>query len=120
MDPIRVLLADMLPIARIAVRQSLSSCAEVHIVADAAIGGMELLVHVRRATPDLVLIGVEQNGLPPICSHLLAEFPYLKILGIDAEGCCHSVYENVPCARRVTAQRSGRTSDAVIQVMATS
>ena len=63
MDPIRVLLADMSPIARIAVRQSLSACAQVDIVADAAIAGMELLVHVRRATPDLVLIGVDQDGL---------------------------------------------------------
>jgi len=118
MDPIRVMLAEMVPVARIAVRQSLAACEQVDIVADAAIAGVELLVHVRRLTPDVVLLGVGSDGMPPICSHLLAEFPHLKILGVDDEGCCHSVYENVPCARRVTAVDSQRTSDAVLQVLA--
>ena len=95
MDRIRVLPArlpgmilDML--ARVAVDQS-----DLEIIEEIG-DGVELLVAVGQTHADVVVLGLRDSELPGICSHLLSEYPDLKILGVTADGRRGFLYELRP------------------------
>ena len=114
---LRVVLAEMPPGARVAVRESLSHEDGLRVVADAALSGLDLLVSVRETAADLVILGVCDVDIPPVCTHLLAEFPHVKIFGVDPDGHCHSIFEMRPCARRVSSAASNRLGEAIVRIV---
>jgi hypothetical protein len=55
-------------------------------------------VTVGRIHPDVVILGLKGAHFPGISSHLLAEYPRLKILGLTPDGSEASVCEYEPRA----------------------
>jgi hypothetical protein len=51
-----------------------------------AVDGRGLEVLERAALADVVLFGLEDEELPGEASHVLAAYPAVKIVGVDAEG----------------------------------
>ena len=58
--------------------------------------GVELLLVTDQTQPDVIILGVEDSELPGICSHLLDEFPYVKLLAVTADAQHLSVYDLRP------------------------
>ena len=47
--------------------------------------GLELLVTVGQIHPDVIILGLEGSRFPGISSHLVAEYPRVKILGLTPD-----------------------------------
>ena len=55
-------------------------------VIDEIAGGVHLLMAAGRNCADVVVLGLEDGSLPGISSHLLSEYPHLKIFAVAADG----------------------------------
>jgi hypothetical protein len=78
---IAVLLAD-LPAVLVALIRQMIDVQEAMWVIGEAYGPVEILVNAERA--DVVVLGVPQvEPLPPVCTHLLTEYPRLRILALS-------------------------------------
>ncbi len=98
MEPIRVLLADMPPTLREKFKQVIANQPDMQAVGDVATS-FELLLATGKTQADVVIVGLQESSLPGICSHLLNEFPHVKILGVNADTGTAFLYE--VCARMV-------------------
>jgi DNA-binding NarL/FixJ family response regulator len=91
-EPIRVLLADMPPPLREEFKQAIVAQPDMEAVGDVS-ASFELLVATGRTQADVVIIGLEDSELPGVCSHLLNEYPHVKILGVSADAQRALLYE---------------------------
>ncbi len=57
---------------------------------------MALLLAARQTQAEVVIVGLENSELPGICSHLLSEYPHIKVLGVTADGRRAFLYELRP------------------------
>lgn len=82
----RVLLAVTPQLFRDALRACLEQSTDVEVVGEVA-NPLELLVAVGDCEADLVIQSWPDDGrMPAICSHLFAEYPDLRIVGITKAG----------------------------------
>jgi DNA-binding NarL/FixJ family response regulator len=79
-EPIRVLLAGP-PTLQDAFGRALVEANDIEVAA-AAPDPIELLLATARTRADVVVIGMKGDELPGVVSHLLAEYPHLKVLGV--------------------------------------
>lgn len=85
MKCIRMLLSGIAPLQNAAVKQAILDQDDMEIV-DEVGEGMELLIATARARPDVIVLGFRGSEPPGICSHLLNEYPHIKVLGLAADG----------------------------------
>lgn len=85
MKKIRILLANRPPVILEVMRGMVQRQEDMEVVGviQDPIG---LLVAVREMEADAVILMLEDNEEPGLCSHLLAEYPNLTILGLAADG----------------------------------
>jgi chemotaxis response regulator CheB len=83
---IRVLLVAIPPMLVDGLRQIVAEQPDVEVVGDFADYGVELLVAVGQTRADVVILGVSTSELPGVCSHLLGEYPRVKVLALTADG----------------------------------
>ena len=57
---------------------------------------VDLLVAVRQTGADVVVVGMQDDRLPGVASHLLKEYPQLKILAVSSDGRSAFLYELRP------------------------
>jgi hypothetical protein len=78
---IAILLADLPALLATLIRQVIDVQGSMWVIGE-VFGPVELLVSAARA--DVVVLGVPQaEPLPPICTHLLTEYPHLCILALS-------------------------------------
>jgi DNA-binding NarL/FixJ family response regulator len=80
---IRVLLAVPLAISH-AFGQILAGTDDIEIVGTAT-EGIEILLTTGASRADVVVIVMEGDTVPGICTHLLAEYPHVKVLGVTGD-----------------------------------
>ena len=94
---IRVLLASMPRMLRDVFKLLIVEQPDMEVVGELG-NGVELLLATSQIQPDIVIMGVEGSELPGIGSHLLNEFPHVKLLGVTADAQHLSLYELRPHA----------------------
>jgi DNA-binding NarL/FixJ family response regulator len=92
--PIRVLLADLPQPLRRQLERGLARNADLTV---SSVGDhLEVLLAVGKARADVVVLWMPGGGLPGIATHLVEEYPHLRILTIRAEARRARVYELLP------------------------
>src|SRR5262249_40149667 len=92
LEPIRILLADLPPLLREKLKQAIANQPDMQVVGDVT-SSFELLLATGETQADVVIIGLEESKLPGVCSHLLSEYPDVKIRGVDAGTSTAFLYE---------------------------
>jgi DNA-binding NarL/FixJ family response regulator len=82
-DRIRVLPARLPDMMLDALKRVEEAEPDIEVVEETGVG-VDLLVAAGQTRTDIVVMGLAGSAFPGICSHLLAEYPHLKILGISA------------------------------------
>jgi DNA-binding NarL/FixJ family response regulator len=91
---IRVLVAAP-PAVRSVLGELLTGADDITIVRT-AVGAVEILLAVGEANVDLVLVLLEGDTVPGIATHLLAEYPLVKILAVTGDTRHAVLYEMHP------------------------
>jgi hypothetical protein len=89
--PIRVVLADLPEPLRDGLERDLGQ--NTHLTVTIVGDHLELLLAVGEAQADVVVLGMQQGDLPGIATHLVEEYPHLRILTIRADARRVRVYE---------------------------
>ena len=95
MAPIRILLAQLQGMLRDVVLQLLDGQADMTVVGDME-DPIDTLLAAERTHADVVVLGMEDDELPGVASHLLDEYPYLKVLAVTPDGRRAFLYELRP------------------------
>jgi DNA-binding NarL/FixJ family response regulator len=82
--PIRVLLADLPQVVHNAVHYALSR--QLDMIVTSVSNNMEILLAAGETQADVVVLVMKNARLPGIATHLLQEYPNLKILAVSANG----------------------------------
>jgi DNA-binding NarL/FixJ family response regulator len=82
--PILVLLAMLPPMVRDALKEVVADQADMRVVGEVN-DPVAVLLAVGRTQADVVVLGMQDTELPGIASHLLDQYPHLKILAISPE-----------------------------------
>jgi DNA-binding NarL/FixJ family response regulator len=91
---IRVLLAVPSSL-RNALHPVLSDADDIE-VATTAVDALEILLAAGALPADVVVIVIEDEAIPGIATHLLAEYPHLRVLGVTGDGQRAALYELEP------------------------
>jgi hypothetical protein len=92
--PIRVLLAELPQTLQYALDRDLSQHANLAVT---SVGDhLEVLLAVGERGADVVILGIQDRDLPGIATHLIDEYPHLRILAVRAHGQRVQVYELLP------------------------
>ena len=94
MQPIRILLTAIPRMLAEVVRQVVAEQTDMVVVGEVT-GGMDLLLAAGLTGADLVILGLEDSQLPGVCSHLVGEYPQIKVLGLIQKA---FLYESGPQA----------------------
>ena len=95
MDQIRVLLAEMPRILRDVFKQVVADQSDMDVVGE-LFDPFGLLLAAGQTRADVVILGLHNSEFPGICSHLLSEYPHIKILGVTEDGRRACLYELRP------------------------
>jgi DNA-binding NarL/FixJ family response regulator len=101
MRKIRVMLASRPKMISDVIRNIVERQADMLMVGD-VIDPIRLLFAVKDTPVDVVIVTpLEVNGEPKICSHLLAEYPQLKIIVLMAGGKAAFLYKSGSRKKRI-------------------
>lgn len=95
LQPIRVVTAELPRILNDIIGNVLESAGDIHVIAQAA-SQADLLDMARRLHPDVIIMGVDDVGLPRFGWDLYVSDPHLRVLGVVGEGRQTFVYELRP------------------------
>jgi hypothetical protein len=85
-DKIRVFFAGSRAARLLWLRKLIEAQHDMSVVRDEDLAPLELLLAVREARPDVVILGLTETGAEPgICSNLLAEYPRLLVLALSQQ-----------------------------------
>ncbi len=112
MDQIRVLLAEMPQMLRDAFTQLVAGQPDMELVGDLA-DPLGLLLAVGQTRTDAVIVGLHDSEFPGICSHLLSEYPHIKVVGVTADGRNACLYELRPQMRPIGEASPRGVLDAI-------
>ena len=90
-----MLLAEMPRMMRDVFKQVVEDQSDMEVVGDLT-DPVELLLAAGQRQADVVVLGLNDADFPGICSHLLSEYPHLKLLGVTADGRRAFLYELRP------------------------
>ena len=94
-QPVRILLVAIPPMLEDVVRQVVAEQTDMEIVGEVA-GGVDVLLDAGQTGAELVIVVLGDSELPGVCSHLLDEYPHIKVLGLTRDGRSAFVYESRP------------------------
>lgn len=97
MKTIKVLLANRPRMMREVVKEIIEQQSDMEVVGE-VLDPLDILVAVRGTEADAVILGLRGSEEPGLCSHLIAEYPNLTILGLASEG--KSAFVEQLCPRR--------------------
>lgn len=95
MAPILILLLKLPSVVRDSLKEVLADQADMQVV-DELSDPVEVLLAAGRADADVIILGMEDAKLPGVASHLLDQYPHLKILAISIDGRHLFLYELRP------------------------
>lgn len=95
MNQIRVLLAEMPQMLRDAFTQLVAGQPDMRLVGNLA-DPLGLLLAAGQTRTDAIIMGLRDSEFPGICSHLLGEYPHIKVVGITRDGRRAFLYELRP------------------------
>lgn len=95
MQPIRVVTGELPRILSDIIGTVLESAGDIRVVGE-AVNHAELLELTRSLRPDVVIMGLDESGLPGFGWDLYAGDPLLRVLGVMGEGRQTFVYELRP------------------------
>ena len=72
------------PMVRAALKEVVADQADMRVVGEVS-DPVAVLLAVGRTQADVVVLGMQDTELPGIASHLLDQYPHLKILAISSE-----------------------------------
>jgi DNA-binding NarL/FixJ family response regulator len=81
--PIRVILADLPEPLRDGLERDLGQ--DIDLTVTSVGDHLELLLAVGEAQADVVILGMQEGDLPGIATHLVEEYPHLRILTVHAD-----------------------------------
>lgn len=105
----RVLLSIELQLLNDLLKSLLSAEPDVEIVGE-VVDPADLLVATGQAEADVVIQRWPSNEMPGICSHLLAAYPDLTVIGLSTEGEC-----NFACRRPIVVNHLGPPGISSVQ-----
>lgn len=97
MKKIRLLLGNRPRLMREIIRGMIDRQEDMEVVGE-ILDPVDLLVAVRETEADAVILALRGSEEPGLCSHLLAEYPNLTIIGLSSEG--KSAFVEQLCPRR--------------------
>ena len=80
-----ILLANRPRLRREIVRKIIERQSDMDILGE-VLNPIDLLVTVGETKADVVIVALENSKRPALCTHLLAEYPNLTILGLSSKG----------------------------------
>lgn len=92
MKPIRVLLVAIPPMLAELVSQIVAEQPDMEVVGEVT-GGVDSLVAVGWSDANVVILALENSEPPGLSSHLLAEYPHIKVLALGRDGQRAFLYE---------------------------
>jgi DNA-binding NarL/FixJ family response regulator len=95
LQPIRVVTGELPRILSDIIGTVLESAGDIRVVGE-AVNHAELLELTRSLRPDVVIMGLDESGLPGFGWDLYAGDPLLRVLGVMGEGRQTFVYELRP------------------------
>lgn len=95
MGRIRILLAELPQMLSDLLKQAAARRPDMEIVGEFT-DGMSLLLAADETHADAVVLGLHDGELPGICSHLLSEYPRIKLFAVAADGGHAMLYELRP------------------------
>ncbi len=95
MDRIRVLVAEMPRMLRDLFKHVVAEQTDMDLVGE-LLDPLGLLLAAGQTHADVVILGLHNSEFPGICSHLLGEYPHIKILGVTEDGRRAYLYELRP------------------------
>ena len=95
MERIRVLLGEIPRDLGDNFKRAVTDQPDMELVGEVR-NGVELLLTAGHTHADVVILGLQDSELPGICSHLLDEFPQIKVLAVSAGGQQAFLYEFRP------------------------
>ena len=107
MERTQILLGEMAPSLCQQLRHVIAAQSDLEIVGAPNRRGMELLVEVRTSRPEASIIGARNGAIPGECTHLLNEFPNLKILAVPSDkrpAVLHELREQVTSVSHVSPE----------------
>jgi len=110
--PILILLLKLPSTVRDILKEILADQADMRVVNELG-DPVEVLLAVERTGADVVILGMEDGKLPGIASHLLDQYPYLKILAISIDGRQMFLYELRPELAPIGEMEPNRLVDAI-------
>lgn len=85
-------------------------------IVDVELRNVEILVAAGRHRVDVVVATLEPSPrIPPLVTHLLAEFPRMKVVGIDAADQCARVYRDGCRVRTISCVTAEELIRAIIE-----
>ncbi len=85
-DKIRVLFAGSRAARLLWLKDLIEAQHDMNVVRDEDLAPLELLLAVREAKPDVVILGLTETGEEPgICSNLMSEYPRLLVLALSQQ-----------------------------------
>jgi DNA-binding NarL/FixJ family response regulator len=85
LERIRILLGEIPQELSDGFKQAMANQPDMELVGEVK-SGVEILLAVGQSCADVVVLGLQCGTLPGISSHLLAEYPRLKILAVTENG----------------------------------
>jgi DNA-binding NarL/FixJ family response regulator len=90
--PILILLADLPNTMQEALERLVATQPDMRLVGVVQ-NSVEILLAADRTAPDVVILGMGDDRLPGVASHLLSQRPTVKVLGLTADGRNGLLYE---------------------------
>jgi DNA-binding NarL/FixJ family response regulator len=113
--PIHVLLTELPEALRIPVEESLSQQADMELTT--VHNYVELLIVAGETQADIVVLAMKDGDLPGIATHLLDEYPQLKVLALSGTGERAHIYQLVPQLALIDETSASRLPDLIRTVI---
>jgi DNA-binding NarL/FixJ family response regulator len=117
MHKIKVMLASRPRMLSDVIRNIIERQSDMVVVGD-VIDPIKLLFAISKIAVDVVIMTpIKANGEPKICSHLLAEYPRLKLLTFSAKGEAAYLYQNGSPKLRIDDPSGGAILGAIREAL---
>ena len=115
MDEVRIVLAARPRLFRDALCDSLAKAGGL-LVERVGPGNLDILLGARRSRPDVVIATfASRPGIPPLVTHLVAEFPDLLVVGIFLDEGCARLYRHGRPGQLLAGDTLPRIIEAIVE-----
>ena len=112
MKKIKILLANRPRMVREVVRELIEREEDMEVVGE-VLDPLDLLLAVRETEADAVVMALKGSEEPGLCSHLLAEYPDLTIVGVASGGESAFIEQRTPQRQEIPEPSKANILDAL-------